>query len=1087
MKAFNKILILFLFCIYSKNNLSQTFQWVDAIGSSTTAPWAFDITTDPSGNVYSTGNFGPTNDFDPGAGVFNLTSIGMWDSYILKLDANGNFLWAKSFGSTTNEECKSIVTDALGNVYVTGYYTGTTDFDPGPGTYTVACTTSTPSGNADMFVSKFDPSGNFVWVKTIGSTGDDQGLDLTIDAAGDVCITGVFYFNVDFDPGPGTYTLGGVNSEVFVLKLNASGNFVWAGKIGGPSGDFGYSISTDVSNNIFVAGFFAGTADFDPGVGTFTLAASGFNDDIFVEKLNASGNFLWAKKMGGSGTDRAFAVTADAAGNVITTGFYSASSADFDPGPAVYTLGSAGDFISKLDALGNFVWAKNFPNTGGNYSVKTDASNNVYTIGDFTGTPDFDPGPGTYTVTSYGMSDAHCLKLDLNGNFISMYRLGSWYTDGMTALTLEPSGNIYTLGGFNSFADFDPGPIVYNVYTPGSSGNVFIHKMGFCTVAPATPGLITGSNTICSNATNLTYTLAPVMGASYSWTLPSGWSGTSSTNTMITSPGTSGVISVAATNLCGASPTQTFNVVVNPNPTITVSSGTVCIGQSFNLSPSGATSYTFVGGGPVVSPTVNSSYTVTGTSSAGCISTNTAISTVTALTTPTVNITVSTNTLCSGQSSTLSASGAATYSWNPGMIPGSSIVVTPTTTTTYFAIATGTNGCINNPYSQTTVTVFPLPIANAGSTQTINCAFSTVTLTGTGLGGYVWSGPGIVSGGNLPNATVNSPGTYSLTGISSAGCSSANTATVNVMLDLTPPSLSITPSSNAICAGDPVTLNAGGANTYSWNTGATSGVIVVTPSTSTAYVLTGTNTVNGCSSTTSTNITVNASPSVSVNSTAGIICEGGSVTLSASGTNTYSWSTGPSTSSIIVSPTTTTNYTVIGTNTTTGCQANSVITITVNPLPIFTVTTSDSLVCGPLFQETATLTVNGGTSYSWSTGNNGSIIVVSPTVTTTYTVFGYDVNGCSNTSVFTQSVSSCVSVYENQNYFSEIKFLPNPNNGVFQIILQNESECIIYDTNGKVIYHENLEKGNNLIDIRGENSGIYFVKVKDRYFKILKE
>ena len=336
----------------SKLDPSGNFLWAKAMGG-TTYDYGMSIALDSSGNAYTMGYFRGTADFDPGAGTFNLASAGYDDIFISKLDPSGNFLWAKTMGGTSYENGNSIALDASGNVYTTGYFQGTVDFDPGAGTFYI---TSAGGGN-DIFISKLEPSGNFIWAKEIRGTASEFGLSIALDTSGNTYTTGRFSGTVDFDPGVGTFNLtsaGGVNDrDIFISKLDSSGNFLWAKAMGGTSYDYGKSIALDASGNVYTTGYFNGTADFDPSAGTFNLTSAG-SDDIFISKLEPSGNFLWAKRMGGTSSDRGYSIALDTSGNVYTTGHFQGTS-DFDPSASTFNLTSAGYeeiFILKLKQQG---------------------------------------------------------------------------------------------------------------------------------------------------------------------------------------------------------------------------------------------------------------------------------------------------------------------------------------------------------------------------------------------------------------------------------------------------------------------------------------------------------------------------------------------------------------------------------------------------------------------------------------------------------------------------------------------------------------------------------------------------------------
>ncbi|MBA3683546.1 MAG: hypothetical protein H0W73_20630 [Bacteroidetes bacterium] len=395
---------------FAVNTFGQiNFDWAKSMGG-TSYDQANAITTDAQGNVYTTGNFYGTPDFDPGPSTYTLGSLG--GIFISKLDANGNFVWAKDINGAIHNTGLSIAVDAAGNVYTTGHFKSTSDFDPGAGTFTIATL-----GDADIFISKLDASGNFIWAKSIGGAGIDEGNDIDVDASGDVFIAGYYSGVVDFDPGVGSFNLTSAgNYDAFVFSLNAAGNFMWAKSFGGTGYDIATSIKLDALGNIHTTGSFETTSDFDPNIAVFNLISAG-GYDIFILKLNPSGNLIWAKGIGGTSYENTSAIALDVSGNIYTTGNFQLAAIDFDPGPGVFIVnpGVGYDvFISKLDAAGNFVWAKAFNGPGNELgmSIATDNAGGVYTTGNFTGTLDLDPGVGTYTITALANDDVFISKLD---------------------------------------------------------------------------------------------------------------------------------------------------------------------------------------------------------------------------------------------------------------------------------------------------------------------------------------------------------------------------------------------------------------------------------------------------------------------------------------------------------------------------------------------------------------------------------------------------------------------------------------------------------------------------------------------------
>jgi hypothetical protein len=374
------------------------------------------VSVDAGGNVYTIGYFSGTVDFDPGTEVFELTSSGSTDIFVQKLDAEGNFSWARRMGSTNDDKGLSIVADAEGNVYTTGYFGQfSMDFGPGEG-FTLGS-----RGIGDIFVVKINTNGDPVWWRGMGGSRDDAGLSITLDLEGNVYTTGYFRSTVDFDPGTGvfelnTFSTASFSTDIFVQKLDADGNFLWAMQAGGEESDGGNGIATDEDGNVFITGYFRQTAHFDTSSSNaFSLISNG-ESDIFILKLNGSGNMLWANQMGGSGFDGGQSVVTDKVGNIYTTGSFE-STVDFDPGSDSSNLKSMGFsdiYIQKIESNGNFAWAGR---TGANFNdggscIAVDEEGNVYSTGYFFGNSDFNTGTDTYNLKSSGGKDAYILKLD---------------------------------------------------------------------------------------------------------------------------------------------------------------------------------------------------------------------------------------------------------------------------------------------------------------------------------------------------------------------------------------------------------------------------------------------------------------------------------------------------------------------------------------------------------------------------------------------------------------------------------------------------------------------------------------------------
>ncbi|MBK9248406.1 MAG: SBBP repeat-containing protein [Ignavibacteria bacterium] len=289
-----------LFCIYFfalviANAQLSKFHWAKNMGG-TLKDEGNSLAIDSNGNVYITGWFQGKARFGEGINTVHLISSGESDIFVAKLDSAGNLLWVKQMRGTLNDGGYAIAIDESCNVYTAGFFKGTVDFNPDSEIYEL-----TSDGDYDIFITKLDSSGNFIWAKRMGGGSIEQLSTLAVDLSGYVYVGGYFSDIADFDPSEQFFNLTAAGSDhsydIFIAKLDLLGNFVWAKQMGGNSQDLLHSLTLDATGNIYATGSFIGISDFDPGIDTFILNSE-LSRDIFVTKLDSTGKLIWAKQMG---------------------------------------------------------------------------------------------------------------------------------------------------------------------------------------------------------------------------------------------------------------------------------------------------------------------------------------------------------------------------------------------------------------------------------------------------------------------------------------------------------------------------------------------------------------------------------------------------------------------------------------------------------------------------------------------------------------------------------------------------------------------------------------------------------------------
>jgi hypothetical protein len=461
------------------------------------ASQARDVAVDAAGNSYLTGWFTNTLDFDPAndrlGGADVLTSRGGQDIFVAKYAADDSLVWVRQMGGPTDTGTKvtdvgeAIDVDAAGNVYVAGRFKDTADFGP---------VSLTSAGSWDGFAAKLTPAGAVSWAKRWGTTADEVGLGVEVDAAGNVAVVGGRTY---VTPSGSLYSVDN-NHGLDILKYTPTGGSVWTPKfVNTRAIPTLADLTVDAGGSLFVAGSFAGTVDFNPGTKSnqYFPATSGPGGGGFVLKLTAAGAFAWVSPFQGQRVDAntygyssASSIALDGGGNVFVAGYYG-SVVDFDKGTGTTTLPAVGGgYIAKLTPTGGLAWARALEKDPAVlnsmvhvYGLATDAAGNVYATGNLYGGADFDPGAGSASHRSAwnatdnaNSSDVFVMKLTASGEFAWAETFGGPGSDAGWGIAVDSSGMVYLSGSYMGSVDFDPDPLGTHVLnSPGS--NLFLVKL----------------------------------------------------------------------------------------------------------------------------------------------------------------------------------------------------------------------------------------------------------------------------------------------------------------------------------------------------------------------------------------------------------------------------------------------------------------------------------------------------------------------------------------------------------------------------------------------------------------------------------
>jgi len=408
----------------TKLNVDGSYGWTRTFGG-TGYDYGHAIAVDDLGNSYLTGGFSRTVDFDPGVGVDSRSAVNVTDIFVTKLNADGSYGWTRTFGGTQTYHNpyygNGIALDNAGGVIITGQYIGTVNFDmTGPGD------THTAVGGTDIFLTKLGVDGSYGWTHSFGDRLGDEGKAVAVDASNNIYVTGAFSGTVDFDAGAGINQHSTSNGrDIFVMQYLPDGRFGWAKTVSNGEwlNDISYSLALGENGELYIAGEFRGTVDFDPGTGVDSYTAT--SADAFVSKWMTDGSYGGWTRTFGDGSSRAFSVAVGKLGDVFVGGQFFGT-VDFDPGPGEdnYSAWGTGSdaFMTHLKANGDYGWTKVVRTYGKADMVRGIAvapTGAVIEVGEYrdttswsgtTGWVDFDPGPGVDKHYANGRTEAFIRK-----------------------------------------------------------------------------------------------------------------------------------------------------------------------------------------------------------------------------------------------------------------------------------------------------------------------------------------------------------------------------------------------------------------------------------------------------------------------------------------------------------------------------------------------------------------------------------------------------------------------------------------------------------------------------------------------------
>jgi len=472
------IFILFILCfLFASDIKAQQYKFAKRVGG-TQFENAMGIALDSMGNIIVSGYFSGTADFDPGTTNYTLTSNGGNDIFLAKYDSAGNFVWAIHVGGAGEEfNYTDPAVDEYGNIYLCGVFNSNTDFNP-KGNAVIA----TNRGQQDGFVAKYDSTGLLQWVRGVGGALNDDVYRIDYKNYL-VLFAGSFADSSYVDDGLTITPLYGSGSaDVVFGKFNPNGNLFWLNTLKGNGEDHSYNITAGINGKTYLTGTFEDTLIFDSGgVNPDTLFADGLT--AFTASFSNFGNYYWSFPIENA---YPFGLKVDHNGDILTCGQFS-NFADFDPDADTMTLiaqGSFDGYFAKYTNGGNYVFAKRIGGNGSDicYTIAELSNSSILVSGYFFNTADFDPDVTVASLNSNGFADMYLAHYDSLGNYLSAFGCGSPAFEFCRNMTCNGIDEVFLCGGFEQVVDFNPAPAINTLVSAGSRDGYFV-KYAFPTTS----------------------------------------------------------------------------------------------------------------------------------------------------------------------------------------------------------------------------------------------------------------------------------------------------------------------------------------------------------------------------------------------------------------------------------------------------------------------------------------------------------------------------------------------------------------------------------------------------------------------------